>query len=68
MIKVLKTDDEFKETVCPRCKSELAYQKWDTDNRQLGDLFHCFIQCSVCYNNFCVEKVTIEDWFKKGRK
>lgn len=67
MIKVLKTNFDFKETTCPCCGSELAYQKWDVENQSICNLMYFYLNCPVCHERFIVEKMTAEEWFEKVR-
>lgn len=67
MIKVLKNNFDFKETICSRCGSELAYQKWDVEKQSIGDSIYSFLNCPVCHDRFLIEKMPVEEWFKKAR-
>lgn len=67
MIKVLKTNFDFKETVCPCCGSELAYQKWDVESRSICDSMYFYLNCPICHKSFIVEKMTVDEWFEKVR-
>ena len=68
MIKVLKTNFDFEETICSYCGSELAYQKWDVETQRIGNLIYKYLCCPVCHERFVVEEMTTEEWFKKEKE
>ena len=66
MIKVLKIGHgDFEEIFCNYCGSELAYQKWDTNYRILGDWYYTYLDCPVCHKRVFLNRIARNELFEK---